>query len=327
MADTLPRPPPESGPRWPARAWHALAGLPLRRLLAAAAVLLLVLAGLAAVNLAWRISRNDTLRFPGAVQRVVVDVEAGDVLLEGAARNDVLVLRTRQYALLAPKVDARVQGGVLRLAARCPALSVGCVVDQRIFLPPTLPVSVHTGSGAVSIADLRAPAQIQTGSGDVNVSDVRGRVAVGTGSGDVALSGDDGAIAATTSSGDITCNGVAGELAARTGSGHLVLDDIGARVDGATGSGDVDGAGLHTPDVSLQTGSGDLVLAFDAPATRIAARTGSGDITLTVPQAPYRLDLASDSGATRVSGIAEVPDAPRSISARSGAGDVTLRRR
>jgi hypothetical protein len=323
----VPELPPESGPGLFTRARRALAARPLRRLLAAAAVLLALPLLLAVVNLAWRSSRFDTLVFPGSVKRLVIDVDAGDVVLGAAGRDDVLVLRTRQYSLLAPEVRAGVQGDVLRLRARCSVLSVGCAVGHRIFLPPGVPVAIHTGSGDVSVADLHAAVEVRTASGDVAVTGVRAPVVVDTGAGDVTLADDRGPVVATSRSGGIACNGIAGRLAATTGSGHVLLDDISASLDVATGSGDVDGSGLHPPDARMRTGSGDLVVKFDAPATSIAARSSAGDITIDVPDAPYRLDVTSGSGATRVLGITRAANAERSISARSDGGEVILRSR
>jgi DUF4097 and DUF4098 domain-containing protein YvlB len=291
-------------------------------------VLLLFPLALAVLNFAWRTSRNDTLVFSGSVKRLVIDADAGDVLLEAApGRDSILVLRTLQYSLLAPDVDAGVQGDVLRLTAHCSVLSVGCAVGHRLFLPSGVAISIHTRSGEVSVADVSAAVEIQTTSGDVNVSSVRGRVVVATGSGDVTLSGNNGSITATSSSGDIAGNGIAGGLVATTDSGHVLLYDISASVDVSTGAGDIDGTGLHAHDARMWTLSGDQVLVFDAPAARIAAQSGSGDITLTVPNAPYRLDVTADAGETRVRGIAQVSNAERSISARSSEGDVTIRRR
>jgi hypothetical protein len=215
---------------------------------------------------------TDEILVAEAFDRVVVDLDAGGVILTAGEGGDVVVVADLTWVgQTCPSFDARVRDGVLVIDGRCDGTDLGwCSVDVEAAVPPGLPVEVRTGAGDV-------------------VLERAGEVDVETGSGDVGIEGAAGSVRVETGSGDVSAWGIAGRTASFTsGSGDLVLRVVGSfeQVIGETGSGDVDlevPAGAYLLD--LDTGSGDVEWwgVDDDPGAGAAIwlRSGSGDITVT----------------------------------------------
>ena len=232
---------------------------------------------------------DDTVTFLDPVERVVADLDAGDVEIVGADVDEVRVDRHVEHTEgAAPELEATLEDGVLTLRARCAdTFFESCFADHRVVLPAAVAVEIRTGAGDVRVSNVAGPLEANTGAGDVAVTDVAGAVTLDTGSGDIALGGATGAVAATTGSGDITADALA--------------------------------AGV----VQVDTGAGDVALRVTASIASIDAESGAGDVELRVPAGPYALDAGAGSGDVEVLGVTDDP-AAAPLCARSGAGDVRV---
>jgi hypothetical protein len=91
-----------------------------------------------------------------------------------------------------------------------------------------------------------------------------------------------------------------------------------------TGSGDITTTGIRSANVQASSGDGDIELGFAATPTQVNAQTGSGDVTVKVPHgASYVVVDVADNGTPSVE-VTRDPGAPRSITAESSDGDVTI---
>ncbi len=105
-----------------------------------------------------------------------------------------------------------------------------------------------------------------------------------TGSGDQTIGSVDGAIRARTGSGDIRIERTGGALDAQTGSGSIRVASVGGEIRAQTGSGNVQVAQIVRADVTVQTGSGDVILQLPSEAAySLDATTGSGSISTAQP--------------------------------------------
>lgn len=129
------------------------------------------------------------------------------------------------------------------------------------------------GSSDLTVGDLAKDSVITTGSGDVDVSNCDGRLRVKTGSGDVTVESASQSVDALAGSGDLVLKRVErGLVKAKTGSGDVrlgVATGTAAYLDVMAATGDVrsnlDAAdapseGEETVEISIMTGSGDVVL-------------------------------------------------------------------
>jgi hypothetical protein len=91
-----------------------------------------------------------------------------------------------------------------------------------------------------------------------------------------------------------------------------------------TTAGDINANGLTAADISLSTGVGGLTAVVAEPAHRLSATTVAGDLNLTVPDVTYALHASSGVGHVSDGAVRVDPASPRTITARSSLGNVTI---
>jgi hypothetical protein len=90
----------------------------------------------------------------------------------------------------------------------------------------------------------------------------------------------------------------------------------------SSSAGDVAARGLSAERVEAHSSAGDVALALATPAERLLAHSSAGDVDVVVPDAIYRVEATSSAGDVEAGEIRTDPAAPRTIAARSSAGDV-----
>ncbi|HEY9391836.1 MAG TPA: DUF4097 family beta strand repeat-containing protein [Mycobacteriales bacterium] len=132
-------------------------------------------------------------------------------------------------------------------------------------------------------------------------------------------------VRATTSSGDVTVRGVDADLRLSTSSGDIETTGGQGVLTAHTGSGSVTATGTAASQVRLRTGSGDIRMESARAPSDVTARTGSGEVDIAVPNRDrYRVAVDTGSGDQLVT-VVQDPGADRSISVRTGSGDITVR--
>ncbi len=92
----------------------------------------------------------------------------------------------------------------------------------------------------------------------------------------------------------------------------------------SSSAGDVEARRLSAGRIDAGSSAGDVLLSLRTPAERLSAESSAGDVDIVVPDAVYRLDATTSAGDVDSGGIRTDPDSPRTISAHSSAGDVTV---
>ncbi|MFP5023261.1 DUF4097 family beta strand repeat-containing protein [Pseudonocardia phyllosphaerae] len=142
-----------------------------------------------------------------------------------------------------------------------------CSVDYTVTVPPGLPVTGGTSSGAVELNDVGS-VDVSTSSGGITLRDVAGPTTVHT---------TNGAVRGTGINGDDT--------RVRTSNGEIDLT-------------------LATPqNVQGETSNGEIGLTVPSGSYRVTTRTTNGDEQVDVPDDPsgtHRLDLTTSNGAISV---------------------------
>lgn len=182
----------------------------------------------------------------------------------------------------------------------------GATVDVEVHLPPQAEVALETGYGDITVSGTSGDAAAKTGAGDVNIP-AAARVTLHSGAGNVSV-------------------GRIGGGTLRTGAGDIGIEQSTGDTELNSGSGDVtvlDAAGT----LRIHTGAGDVNAALSEGT--IEVRSGMGDIIVRVPTGfPVWQDLTTGMGDVRSRiashGEPEAGEPFLSVTARSGAGDVTL---
>jgi Putative adhesin len=155
--------------------WAATPALPSRavstaRIVALAALTLLVLCGAAFLvsEVLHRDAQSNSV-ITGAVHRIVVNNDAGDVDIRAGLTSDVMVSRHDSWLLDRPTVSERYANGTLSISTKCGTLKavLRCRANLVIDAPPEVDVVVRAGSGNVDLRGLSGRADIETKSGDI----------------------------------------------------------------------------------------------------------------------------------------------------------------
>lgn len=198
------------------------------------AVVALVMGGWWAASSHTRIA---TYRVVGTLTTIELDLDAAALDVVGGGGGAVELQRTERYAFGRPPAEERaVEGGVLRIASRCPDIALGtCEAAYRIVVPDNVQINARTTSGPVRMVGVNASASVATGSGPIAVDAFCGF-----------------ALSATTESGDVRartdCSPDRVELRSGRGAVRALVPSGRYRVDAESAGGSARVRGLVVAD-------------------------------------------------------------------------------
>jgi len=134
-------------------------------------------------------------------------------------------------------------------------------------------------------------------------------------------------VRAQAADGDITADDLVSTepIELKSSAGDVTATNVSAPVVRLSSSaGDVDARGVSADRVEADSSAGDVLVGLATSAERLVADSGAGDVDVLVPDAVYRVEATSSGGDVDASDIRTDPNAHRTISARSSAGDVTV---
>lgn len=169
---------------------------------------------------------------------------------------------------------------------------------------------IKTSLGDIHLEQAAAVA-LTTSLGDVNLGRATGDTELVTASGEIRAGEVDGTLEVKNSNGDIHVGEVAGDLRVKAANGDIAIERAHGSVTAKTANGDIRIGGVQTGAVIAQTGYGAVEIAVSGEtAAWLDLHTGYGQLRNTLE-----------------SGGPPGPDDPRvEIQARSGYGDITIRR-
>ena len=160
-----------------------------------------VLGGVALLLVAYvalKSDQNDVLSFAGVPSEVVVQSDAGLVVVVPADGDDVQVSRRAEWTVAKPDMKVEVVGGSLVIQAHCDGGSWVCDVQHRVAVPAGVRVRIVGKGSTVNVDGLSAPVDIETTGGDVVVTSLTSTLKARTAGGDITLSGVTGDIDVAT---------------------------------------------------------------------------------------------------------------------------------
>lgn len=165
-------------------------------------------------------------------------------------------------------------------------------------------------------------------SADITVHGRAGNLDVASGSSTVTLERVAGDLRVRGGSGDVRLGTVTGSAAFKGGSGRIEIDEAGSDLTVAMGSGEL-ALGVARGAVRMRSGSGGAVLG--AVEGDVDLTSGSGGFTIGLrPGQQAKLDVLTGNGRLNtempVEHAAQPTGRPITVRARTGSGDVTVRR-
>lgn len=257
-------------------------------------VIVLVIAGLGALALNWRV-----VTIPMPVRTFQIAEHARLVVVNGAGRVAIRRGEAGMIGVLATKrasgfgidpakmqIDYDQRGDTLNIFTRVSwnIFQFGLrSVDFEITVPAICDIQLENGSGRIAVQGADGDIRLRTGSGGIEANDLQGQIAIKTGSGGIRLGNLQGNMLVTTGSGGVKGERLEGQLSLTTGSGGIALRQglLAGLSRISTGSGGILFEGAFNPQstTEIKTGSGGIVLRLPANAAFVLdARTGSGGV-------------------------------------------------
>ncbi len=233
---------------------------------------------------------SEVLSLSGAVERVTVNVDCGNVQVTGSADAKAarVTRRVHFHGEVRPRTEHRHESGELVLSGGTPgALKTGRI-DHDIVVADGTDVTVEINAG------------------DVRVSDISGTVAIRC---------DAGTIRVERCSGysDVTCH-----------AGNITLDRVSGESHLRSSSGSVRGVALAGGTVEVRSEAGAIRLQFDDPPDNVDASAGVGAVTIELPRGEYAVSTSTALGIARIEDVQVTPTSKHVVVARSDVGAVRI---
>ena len=219
---------------------------------------------------------------------LVASTGGGDITVhQDQARSDKAQLTgTVQYSLVRPRLT--INGDGLHLDCRLPTGNCG--------LSATLDVPLNTAA--------------------VNLASEGGNMQV---------NGIDSDVTLNSGGGDVTVSGVGGIVKASTGGGNVTVSDLTRTLQFSTDGGDVNGNGLSSPQVTTESGGGNVTLAFTRAPVNLSITSDGGDITIVLPHGSTRYAITNNTDGGDYSARCRSARRPaNTINVQSGGGNVSI---
>jgi hypothetical protein len=260
--------------------------------------------------------------------QVAVNVNGGNVTLREAPGRSARLTGTVQYGLVRPGLTEGVSGSGLGVAlVNCLGVGYGCGLNATLVVPARTGVSLASYGGDVAIPDWNGTLSLSTGGGNVNAGNLAGTVQIVTSGGDVTASALTGTVQISTQDGNINAEDLAGTVRLDTGGGDLTTDGLSGDVQISTEDGNVTGNSVSSPQLTIDSGGGDVTLVFTQPPTNLQITTDDGNITLVLPPSAAEYDISTpntDGGNVNYPSSLFNSASPHKITLNSGGGDITI---
>ena len=216
------------------------------------------------------------------VNKMSINLASGDCTLKKGATPTIRVELQYTYDNDEFKPQIEQKGSKLIIKEKFEGQNHSGWSKWTITIPDGLEVTVNSGSGDLTIGNLKLEIKTNSGSGDMDLSDTSGDVTINTGSGDVEINTQDGEISVNTGSGDVWITSGKGNVKINTGSGDIRIVNSNADFSINTGSGDITANDITIAGKSgFNSGSGDTSVTFGSSLDYdISVNSGSGDAVL-----------------------------------------------
>jgi Putative adhesin len=265
--------------------------------------------------------------------QVALSVNSGNVTLREAPGSSAARLTgTVQYGLFRPDISEYTTPTGASLGLDCSgasALNGSCGATAVLDVPARTAVTLWSNGGDIAASGSASGTSLLAGGGNITASSLTGAIQLDTQGGDLTASGLTGTLQIGTEGGNITGGGWAATGTARvdTGGGDLNLDGLTGDLQLAAEGGNVEASGVSSAVSSIQSGGGDVTLAYTQAPQNLQISADGGNVTVILPPGGTRYDISTpDTSGGNVSYPAALADpaSPRTITVDSGGGDITI---
>jgi hypothetical protein len=261
--------------------------------------------------------------------QAAVNLNEGNVTLRQAFGASARLTGTVQYGLVRPDIAESTTAGGTNVGISCDGIASDCGMDATLVVPARTAVSLASYGGDVAISDWSGHLALSTGGGNVNAGNLAGTVQIVTSGGDVTASAVTGTVQISTQDGNINAADLAGTVRLDTGGGDLTTNGLSGNVQISTQDGNVNGDSVSAPQLTVDSGGGDVTLVFSQPPTNLQITAEDGNINLVLPPGATKYDISTpdtDGGNVNYPPSLYSSTSQRVINLNSGGGDISISR-
>jgi Putative adhesin len=305
--------------------WVALAvGVPV-------ALVLIGWTGFSLITTVARGSYPFSFAVPVRDGQVALNVTAGNITLrEAPGTNSARLSGIVQYGLIRPSIIDNTTPAGVNIGMSCDAVGSGnCGMNSTLDVPARTAVTVWSNGGDIAASGFSSGMTLSAAGGNVTATDLTGKLQLDTGGGDLTANGLTGTIQVGTEGGNVNAGSWtgAGTMRVDTGGGDMTVDGLSGNLQLATEGGNVDASGVGSRAVNLDSGGGDVTLAFTQAPQDLVISAEGGNVTVILPpgDTTYDLSLPDTQGGT-VSYPSSLVNSKSNdkITIDSGGGDITI---
>jgi Putative adhesin len=302
--------------------------------LAVAVPVALALIGWTGFSLITTVARGSypfSFRVPVEDGQVAVNLTAGDVTLREASSGRTAQLTgVVQYGLIRPSISESVTPTGANFGLNCDGIADGnCGASAALDVPARTSVTLWSNGGNITASGFSSGMTLWAEGGNVIANNLAGNLQLDTGGGDLTATGLTGAIQIGTEGGNVGAGDWTSSSTMRvdTGGGDLSVNGLSGSLQLDTEGGNVDVSGMASRAVTMDSGGGDVTLAFTQVPQDLVISAEGGNVTVILPPGTTKYDIStpdlSGGNSTYPLSLAD-SKSPHKITIDTGGGDVTI---
>jgi hypothetical protein len=260
--------------------------------------------------------------------QVTVNVNAGDVTLSQSPGSAARLTGIVQYGLVRPGISESTTPTGVDVGVNCDGVtSSNCGMNATLGVPARTAVTLWSNGGDIGVSGFSGNMTLSAAGGNVTVSNLTGDLQLDTGGGDLTGTGLAGPIQISTEGGNVTASSLDGTMRINTGGGDMNADGLTGDLQLSTDGGNVDSDGVASQQVVVQSGGGDVTLAFTQPPQNLQITADGGNVTVILPQGDTKYGIStpdSQGGTVTYPSTLVSPASRHAITVDSGGGDITI---
>ena len=318
------------GPRGPLRMtpgrWAALA------VAVPAALALIGWTGFSLVTTVARGSYPFAYAFPVEDGQVAVNINGGDITLHQAPGSSTAQLTgTVQYGLFRPGIDESTTPTGANIGLSCNGINTDCGMSANLAVPASTAVTLWSNGGNIAASGFSSGMTLSAAGGNVNAADLAGDLQLDTGGGDLTANGLTGSLSLATEGGNINASDWTdthhGTIRVDTGGGNLNANGLTGNVQLTAEGGSIDISVMNSAQVNMDSGGGDVTLAFAQVPRNVVINAEGGNVTVILPAGGTQYDISTPDlagGNTAISPSLVNSKSTHAITINTGGGNATV---
>jgi hypothetical protein len=227
--------------------------------------------------------------------QVTMNFDLGNVTVHQSSGSTARLTGVVQYGLFRPGITENLTSGGTVFGVNCNSVAGNCDANATLDVPAKTGVTLSSGGGDIGVSGFASNMALSADGGNVTANNLAGDLRLDTGGGDLTGSGLTGAIQISAEGGNIDASNLNGTGTMRldTGGGDLTGNAFTGNLLLFTEGGNANADAVDSHDVTIQSGGGDVTLAFTHPPQNLNITADGGNVTVVLPNDGTKYDIST----------------------------------